>query len=323
MLDLETVNAVLRHQRQEIETLEGTENSLVEKALQLKAFLPQKESFETTLRRLPIVREERDVLLENLKETAQARAAEDGCDVCAKYCLYLLNCLATLERTNEELEELYVQTKYGEDLVNPGNQISIDIPRNMDEITVKYGQLKDELSLAESHLAIAQKTNESVRRELDETRSRYRQMSASIPELARQLEAELAELSASTLSKEEHQKSVSGRLDTRETRVTQRTKLIDEMVAQLEPTALELPEGRQQQLLGALRSLLLSANDPAQGTDTTMMSHARALVQLSESPSIDKAPVQPRSPILPAKLGMPQRARQIKAMFSMLSPHKL
>ena len=320
MLDLETVNAIVRHQRQEIETLEGTQNSLAEKVSQLKAFAPQKESFETTLRRLPIVREERDVLLEDLKEAAQSRA---GYDVCARYCLYLLSCLATLERTNEELEELYVQTKYGEDLVSPGNQVSLAIPTNMDEIAVKYGQLKEELALAESHLAIARKTNESVRRELDETRSRYRQMSASIPELARQLEAELEELNTSTLSKEEQQKSVSGRLDTRETRATQRTKLIDEMVAQLEPAALELPEGRQQQLLGALRSLLLSANDTAQGTDATMMSHVRALIQLSASPSIDKAPAQPRSPILPAKLGMPQRARQVKAMFSMLSPHKL
>ena len=323
MLDVETVNAIMRHQRLEIETLEGTQHSLSEKVCQLKEFVPQQESFQATLRRLPILQEECNAFFDKLKSIAKERLEKNQCDVCAMYCLYLLNSLATIERANEELEELYVQTKFGQDLVNPSSQISFTIPTKMDRITERYTKLKEELSVADSHLKIAQKANESMRKELEESRSRYTKMASSIPNLARRLETKIQEIDTATKAKEQQYQAISERLQARVARAEQRTTLINEMITQLTPEFLQLPDGKQQQLLGSLRSILTAANDVSEGSDAAITSHSRALCSISASGCLEKTPEQPRSPILPPKLDNVQRARQVRAMLAMLSPKKM
>lgn len=323
MLDVETVNAIIRHQRLEIETLEGTQHSLLEKVCQLKEFVPQQDSFQATLRRLPILQEEHNTIFEKIKSIAKERLERNQCDVCAMYCLYLINSLATIERANEELEDLYVQTKFGQDLANPNSKISFTIPTKMDLITERYTKLREELSMAESHLKIARKANESMRKELEESRSRYNKMASSIPNLARPLETKITEIDTAIKATDQQYQAISERFQTRLARTKQRTTLINEMITQLKPESLQLPDGKQQQLLGSLRSILTAANDASEGSDASITSHCRAFCRISASGCLEKTPEQPRSPILPPKLDNIQRARQVRAMLAMLSPKKM
>ena len=326
MLDAEGISAIIRHQRLEIETLEGTKNHLLEKVSQLKGFLPQKESFQASIGNLPIVQDERDSMFRQLQDIAKARLEENSLDVAAQYCLYLLTSLAAIEKTNEELEETYIQTKFGQDLVKPVSSISYEIPAEMDRITESYASLKAELALAESHLDLARKANESMRRELDEARKRYEKMSSSIPSLVRQAEDDIAQVEDALRAKEEQYRSTSERLETRQIRATQRKELITELVAKLDSESLGLPDGRQQQMMSSLRSLLVAVNTDDAGTDVTMMSHARALVHLGNAqqpkphtPEKPRGPArQSRPPLTPSDL--PERARRVKTMLAKLSP---
>lgn len=338
MLDVEGINAMIRHQRQEIETLEGTKSHLSEKVAQLKGFLPQKATFEDSLKRLPAAKEERNAILNQLKEIATHRLDENNLDVSANYCLYLLTSLASIERTNEELEETYIQTKFGDDLVNPTSSISYNIPADMDRITERYSTLKAELALAESHLDTAKKANESMRRELDDARKRYEKMSSSIPSLARQAQDDITQVENALRIKEEQQRNTSERLASRQLRSTQRTALINDFIHQLDPSNLNLPNTRHSTMLSSLRSLLMAVNDTQSGTDVTMMSHARALVHTATSitrhpltpekprpapppPRVPLTPTNPqrRTPLTPQDLA--ERAREVKAKLAMLSPH--
>ena len=326
MLDAEGISAIIRHQRLEIETLEGTKNHLLEKVSQLKGFPPQTESFQASINHLPTVREERDAMFRQLQDIAKERLEENSLDVSAQYCLYLLTSLAAIEKTNEELEETYIQTKFGEDLVKPVSSISYEIPAEMDRITESYASLKAELALAESHLDVARKANESMRRELDEARKRYEKMSSSIPSLVRQAEDDVAQVEEALRAKEEQYKSASERLETRQVRATQRNALITELISKLDSESLALPNGRQQQMMSSLRSLLTAVNTDEVGTDVTMMSHARALVHLGnaqhskpQTPEKPHGPApQSRPPLTPSDL--PERARRVKTMLAKLSP---
>ena len=338
MLDVEGINAMIRHQRQEIETLEGTKSHLSEKVAQLKGFLPQSATFEDSLKRLPAAKEERNAILNQLKEIATHRLDENNLDVSANYCLYLLTSLASIERTNEELEETYIQTKFGDDLVNPTSSISYDIPADMDRITERYSTLKAELALAESHLDTAKKANESMRRELDDARKRYEKMSSSIPSLARQAQDDITQVENALHIKEEQQRNTSERLASRQLRSTQRTSLINDFIHQLDPSNLNLSNTRHSNMLSSLRSLLMAVNDTQSGTDVTMMSHARALVHTATSithhpltpekprpapptPRVPLTPTNPQrqTPLTPQDLA--ERAREVKAKLAMLSPH--
>jgi hypothetical protein len=162
-MDLSSINAVLRHQEQELRGLEKTKAQLSRTISDLRSTESKRSDFHARIDSLSAVHQERDALFAKLRLIAASRPN----DVCANLYLYLIDELREHEEAAARLEAEYIECRFSAACPMP-----LEVPGDLTEMSSMYERRKKELAIAEQSLRMTEAVHETAKRTLEECRSR-------------------------------------------------------------------------------------------------------------------------------------------------------
>lgn len=194
----------------EIINLQNTLDFLSEKQQRLTIDLASQQNYQKFIDETPSIIQERDNLLQELEDIANLKYEKSNyTDMCANMCLYLINRQRQSENLLAQLQDQYIDAKYGKRFLFAELAKNDPLPKSLEKMKPKYKIIKQEGLQIAKLIEDTQNVLQSTKRELEDERKDNRESERSVPEKARNLyysvnefEKQLCEISRKTQKKQ-------------------------------------------------------------------------------------------------------------------------
>jgi hypothetical protein len=279
-MDLASINAVLRHQEQELRGLEKAMAQLSRTIFDLRTSESKQSDFLARIDSLSAVQQERDALFEKLRLIAASRPD----DVCANLYLYLIDELREHEEAAARLEAEYIECRFGSACPVP-----LEVPGDLAKMSSMYERRKKELAIAEQSLRVTEAAHETAKWTLEECRSRIGQAVVSLPDRVWEFEQRLQKIEGEFRDRSQKNEREIQLLRNRQKNYEQRSALIQELADSLREV--DFPQSQIFQGIAQIRQILMLVNRE-DGPDAVIAAHVLALLHIATA-AYQQAPQTP------------------------------
>lgn len=251
----------------EIINLQNTLNFLSERQQRLTIDSNSQQNYQEFIDSTPSIIEKRDCLLKELEDIAKLKFEESNyTDMTANMCLYLINKQRQVEDLTNQLQDQYIESKYGKRFLFAELAKNESLPTNLAEMKPKYRTLRNELDRLTKKINETEAVKNDTIKELEDIRKINRDSEKSVPETARNMLYSVKECDKqlSEISRKAQKKQIE--YNDKKSQYDKRISLINEIINDLKGEMSKQTNDPSQEICKELKLILENINGENQSS---------------------------------------------------------
>lgn len=245
----------------EIVNLQNTLAFLSDRQQSLKIDEKTQKNYQRFIDSAPKIVQERDSLLKELADIAKFKyESSSHTDMTANMCIYLINKQKKAEELIVQLQNQYIESKYGKRFLLAELAENDPFPEKLEKMKPKYKSLKHDLDKFTENIEENQAVLQSIKKELDDIRKNNRESERSVPETARNMFYSVNEYDKQFHEISQKAQKKQTEYDDKKFRYEKRINLINDIIGTLKDEVIDQADKPSKTIVNELKLIFENIN---------------------------------------------------------------